>query len=563
MPQPAPDRQSATRRRAWLCAASREGGRWNALAALLLCLDGIAAIGFAAALAGGLVSLERGLAATAPWLLLGLGAALGRGLLARLSLQAGARAARQAKTALRRRIVVASLAIPAGERPASGALLNAAVDEVETLDGYLARFLPARQAAALVPFLILLAAAWASPVSAGILLLTLPPFILALALAGGAAADAQRRQFSALSRLSEVFADRVRALPVLLAFGAEEREATRLAGAAEELRRRTVGVLRIAFLSSGALEFFAALSVALVAVYAGFNLLGLLPVPVTVAMPGTLTLAEAFFVLALAPEFYAPMRRLAAAYHEKQAAEVAADRLSALEAMAKAPASRAAPLRHAPAIRFQDVTVRYPGEERPALSGFSLDIAPGETVALLGPSGAGKSTVLNLLLGLAPLSGGEVLVGGLALSEAGSFAPSVAWMGQAPLIVPGSLAGNIALSRPDATPSELAPAIAVAAEQAGLGTLLTRREGGLEARLDERGGGLSGGERRRVALARALLKPAPILLLDEPTAHLDAASEAALVETIRRVAATGGRTTLIATHSERLAAVADRVLRLS
>ncbi|PZP42508.1 MAG: thiol reductant ABC exporter subunit CydD [Azospirillum brasilense] len=563
MPHPAPDRQSATRRRAWLRAASREGGRWNALAALLLCLDGLAAIGFAAALAGGLVSLERGLAATAPWLLLGLGTALARGLLARLSLQAGARAARRAKTALRRRIVVASLAIPAGERPASGALLNAAVDEVETLDGYLARFLPARQAAALVPFLVLLAAAWASPVSAGILLLTLPPFILALALAGGAAADAQRRQFSALSRLSEVFADRVRALPVLLAFGAEEREAKRLAGAAEELRRRTVGVLRIAFLSSGALEFFAALSVALVAVYAGFNLLGLLPVPVTVTMPGTLTLAEAFFVLALAPEFYAPMRRLAAAYHEKQAAEVAADRLSALEAMAKAPASRAAPLRQAPAIRFQDVTVRYPGEERPALSGFSLDIAPGETVALLGPSGAGKSTVLNLLLGLAPLSGGEVLVDGLALSEAGSFAPSVAWMGQAPLIVPGSLAGNIALSRPDATPSELAPAIAVAAEQAGLGTLLARREGGLEARLDERGSGLSGGERRRVALARALLKPAPILLLDEPTAHLDAASEAALVETIQRVAATGGRTTLIATHSERLAAVADRVLRLS
>ncbi|SUE62584.1 thiol reductant ABC exporter subunit CydD [Roseomonas gilardii] len=563
MPHPAPDRQSATRRRAWLRAASREGGRWNALAALLLCLDGLAAIGFAAALTGGLVSLERGLAATAPWLLLGLGAALARGLLARLSLQAGARAARRAKTALRRRIVVASLAIPAGERPASGALLNAAVDEVETLDGYLARFLPARQAAALVPFLVLLAAAWASPVSAGILLLTLPPFILALALAGGAAADAQRRQFSALSRLSEVFANRVRALPVLLAFGAEEREATRLAGAAEELRRRTVGVLRIAFLSSGALEFFAALSVALVAVYAGFNLLGLLPVPVPVTMPGTLTLAEAFFVLALAPEFYAPMRRLAAAYHEKQAAEAAADRLSALEAMAKAPTSRVAPLRHAPAIRFQDVTVRYPGEERPALSGFSLDIAPGETVALLGPSGAGKSTVLNLLLGLAPLSGGEVLVDGLALSEAGSFAPSVAWMGQAPLIVPGSLAGNIALSRPDAAPSELAPAIAVAAEQAGLGTLLARREGGLEARLDERGSGLSGGERRRVALARALLKPAPILLLDEPTAHLDAASEAALVETIRRVTAKGGRTTLIATHSERLAAVADRVLRLS
>ena len=158
---------------------------------------------------------------------------------------------------------------------------------------------------------------------------------------------------------------------------------------------------------------------------------------------------------------------------------------------------------------------------------------------------------------------GEVLVDGLALSEAGSFAPSVAWMGQAPLIVPGSLAENIALSRPGVPVPELVPAITTAADQAGLGMLLARREGGPAARLDERGSGLSGGERRRIALARALLKPAPVLLLDEPTAHLDAASEAALIETIRRATAKGGRTTLIATHSGRLAAVADRVLRLS
>jgi ATP-binding cassette subfamily C protein CydD len=581
MQQPSPDQQRARQRRSWLGAVARQGGRPNSAAAALLCLDGLMAVGFAAALAGGLTALPRGIGAALPWLLLGLGAALGRGLLAKLSLQAGAAAARRAKTMLRRRIVVASLGIPAGERPATGALLHTVVDEVEAIDGYVARFLPARRAASTVPFLILLAAAWASPVSAAILCFTLLPFVLALALAGGAAADAQRRQFSALSRLSELFADRVRALPMLLAFGAEQREAARLALAAEELRRRTVGVLRIAFLSSGALEFFAALSVALVAVYAGFNLLGLLPFPV----PEQLDLGRAFFVLALAPEFYAPMRRLAASYHEKQAAEVAADRLIDFEALAAAPAKGAAALPQAPAIRFQNVSVQYPGDNRLALRDFSLEVRPGQVVALLGPSGAGKTTVLNLLLGLAPLTAGEVLVDGLAISEAGSFAASIAWMGQAPLLIPGTLAENIALSRRDAP--ELA--VAEVAEQAGIGALLKHRDGGLAAVLDERGSGLSGGERRRIALARALLKPAAILLLDEPTAHLDAAAEAALIEVIRHAAhgrdadsATadiqganidraasrgtdrqGSRpTTLIATHSERLAAIADIVIRL-
>jgi len=547
-----PDKQGNARRRAWLKEAVKAGGRWNGAATGLLCLDGLAAIGFAAALAGGLTSLEGGMGAVWPWLALGILSAAARGVFSTLSAGAGAEAARRAKTVLRRRMVVASLAIPAGERPPVGSLMTSAVDEVEALDGYIARFMPARMAAAVVPFLVLGATALASPFSAGILAFTLLPFVLALALTGGAAADQARRQFDALSRLSALFADRVRSLPTVLSFQAEGRETARLAGAADELRRRTVKVLRVAFLSSGALEFFAALSVALVAVYAGFNLLGLLPFPA----PETLDLGRAFFVLALAPEFYAPMRRLAAAYHDKQAAETAADRLEALEAMARAPAAGARPIARAPAIRFEDVAVRFPGEDRAAVEGFNLDIAPGQVVALLGPSGSGKTTLLNLLLGLAPLTEGEVLVDGLALSEAGSFAPSIAWMGQAPLIVPGSIAENVALSRQDAP----VDAIARAARRAGLGPMLLERPGGLDAVLDERGAGLSGGERRRIALARALLKDAPILLLDEPTAHLDAEAEAALIPVIREGAK--GRTTIIATHSERLAALADQVVRL-
>ncbi|SHJ29975.1 ATP-binding cassette, subfamily C, CydD [Roseomonas rosea] len=553
MSQPAPDKQRNARRQAWLKEAARAGGRWNGLATGLLLLDGVAAIGFAGALAGGLGALEGGMAAAWPWLALGVVSAAGRGACATLSARAGAEAARRVKTALRRRITVASLAIPAGERPPVGSLMASAVDEVEALDGYVARFLPARRAAGLVPFLVLGATAVASPLSAGILAATLVPFILAMALAGGAAADQARRQFEALSRLSALFADRVRSLPAVLAFQAEAAETRRLSGAAEELRGRTMGVLRLAFLSSGALEFFAALSVALVAVYAGFNLLGLLPFPV----PESLTLGPAFFVLALAPEFYAPMRRLAAAYHDKQAAETAADRLEALEALARSPAALARPIPRAPAIRFRGVTIRYPGEDRAAVDNFGLEIGPGEVVALLGPSGSGKTTLLNLLLGLAPLTGGEVLVDGLLLSEAGSFAPSIAWMGQAPLIVPGSIAANVALSRQDAPAHE----IAEAAERAGLGRMLRERPEGLDSVLDERGGGLSGGERRRIALARALLKDAPILLLDEPTAHLDAEAEAAMIPVILDGAR--GRTTLIATHSPRLAARADRIVRLA
>ena len=551
MPDPLQPKIIAAHRRAWLKQVAAAGGWRNQAAAGLLGLDGVAAIGFAGAVAGGLTALPGGLRDAAPWLALGLVAALARGGCVWGWMRIGAAASARARSALRRQVVMACLGLPPGDRPPVGEMMTVAVDAVETIDGYVARFLPARRAAGPVPLLVLVAVAIASPISAAILAGTLLPFIVVMALAGGAAADESRRQFFALARLSGLFADRVRALPVVLAFQAEQGEVARLAAAAEALRRRTMGVLRVAFISSAGLEFFAALSVALVAVYAGFNLLHLLPFP----SPEQLGLGRAFFVLALAPEFYAPMRRLAAAYHDQQAAETAADQLMALETPPH-PAPALTPFATAPGIRFDAVTVRYPGEDRPALKDFTFEAAPGEIVVLLGPSGSGKTTALSLLLGLVPFGGGEVWIDELALSELGSVARSAAWMGQAPVIVPGSIAENIALSRRDAPAAE----IAAVAEWVGLCTMLRNRPGGLEALVDERGSGLSGGERRRIALARALLKPASILLLDEPTAHLDAASEAALIDAIRRAAR--GRTTIIATHSEALAAIADRVVHL-
>ncbi len=544
------DKMARARRRVWLRSAAATGGWRNGAACGLLVLDNPAAIGFAAALAFGLTALPRGLGAMLPWLALGLVSSCLRGVFAMLAARVGAQAAKRAKTYLRRRIVAATFALPVSARPATGALMTAAVDGVEALDGYVARFLPARSAVG-GALLVLVAVALASPVAAAILAITTVPFVAMMVLAGGAAADEAGRQFVALGRLGALFADRIRMLPLVLTFQAEAIETARLEAAAEELRLRMMGVLRIAFLSSAGLEFFAAMSVALVAVYAGFNLLGLLPA----LMPERLDLGRAFFVLALAPEFYAPLRRLAATYHDQQAAQAAADDLMKLEAAA-VPAAAAPRLRNAPCVRFDHVTVQYPGEDRPVLDNFALTLEAGEIVALLGPSGAGKTTVLNLLLGLAPLTQGQVTLDGASLGTLGTIVGSVAWMGQAPMLIPGSIASNIALSRQDATPQEL---LAVA-EQSGLGPLLASRPEGIDAPMDERGGGLSGGERQRVALARALLKSAPLLLLDEPTAHVDAATEVALVAAIARGAR--GRTTLIATHSPRLAAIADRIVHL-
>lgn len=538
------DRHSAEPGKAWLARLSRRSGGpalGRARAAGLL--DGLAAAGFAAGLAFCVdaIASRQDPPAIAAWLLLIVLACALRALLAYVGAEAGARAAAQAKADLR---VDLAGSVFGGPRHSAAQAVTALVEGVEALDGLFARFLPTKLAAAALPLLLIGAAALASPIAAAIMLATLIPFVIAMILAGTAAAAEARAQFQALERLSGLFLDRVRALPVVLAFQAEGATTDALARSASDLAERTIRVLRVAFLSSAALEFFAALSVALVAVYCGFNLLRLLPFPV----PEQLDLKRAFFVLALAPEVYAPMRRLAAAYHDRQAAEAAAARLVAFQA--PQPRPTLTPLVAAPTIRFERVTVRYPDTDLPALSRFDLTVPAGAIVALVGASGAGKSSLLNLLLDLAPLTEGRILIDGEVRPD---LSADIAWAGQSPLILPASIADNIALSRRDAPRAQ----IEAAARAVGLDL---NRPGGLDFVLDERGGGLSGGERRRLSLARALLKPAPILLLDEPTANLDLASETQLLNAVR--AAARGRTTLIATHAEAVAALADKVVRL-
>lgn len=546
----------------FLVAALRRATGAKRSTALLL-LDALMAIAFAAGVAGAVASIGRGDGRLAAWLALLAFAAAGRGLAALFAARVGARAAARAKGDLRRSLVARVLAGRHGLGTAAtgGELMNSVVDEVEAIDAYLARFVPARRTATVAPLMVLAVAAIASPGAALILAGTIVPFVVLMALAGAASASESRRQFAALSRLTGLFSDRLRALPIVLAFRAETRETVRLAHAADEVAQRTLRVLRLAFLSSAVLEFFAALCVALVAVYAGFNLLGLLPFHV----PERIDLARAFFVLALAPEFYAPMRRLAAAYHDRQAAQAAAERLAALEpdtdeSSVVAAADMRSPVVPVfvapPRIRFDAVDIGYPGMPHPVVRGVSFDLHAGHTIAILGPSGSGKTTILRLLLGEAGMTGGQVRIGHSPLTSNSGIARHAAWVGQSPLIVPGTLRENLLLAAPGTCDAELSEVL----ELAGLGAMLAARADGLDASIDSRGSGLSGGERRRIAVARALLKPASVWLLDEPTAHLDEAAEAALIDAIVRTRI--GRTTLIATHSERLAATADIVLRL-
>jgi ATP-binding cassette subfamily C protein CydD len=422
---------------------------------------------------------------------------------------------------------------------ASGELAATLVDRIEALDGLFARWLPASMVALGGPALVLIGAGLVDLHAAFVLLLAGMLVPIGMAIAGIGAARASGRQFLALARLQTRFLDRVRGIATIVLNGRAQAEAASLARAADELRARTMRVLRVAFLSSAVLDCAAAAALIVLALRYGSVLVG--------GRSSPTELAHALFALLLVPEFFAPLRAYALAYQDRLQASGAAEALLALPPLPE-PAPPM-PIRHVTAhglsVAFEDVSLSWDPERGPALDGLSFRLAAGETMVLAGPSGSGKTTVLEVLLGFVRPDAGRVLINGADIASIvpQALARMTAWIGQRPVLFAGSIADNIRFARPDASDAEIADA----ARAARLDALLSELPEGIDTVVGEAGYGLSGGQAQRVAIARAYLKNAPLLLLDEPTAHLDPATEQEVFDSLQRLAI--GRTVILASHS--------------
>lgn len=451
-----------------------------------------------------------------------------------------------------RRQIVASEARRGEDTPFGGAGSVAALagEKLDLLAPYLTRYAPARARVMVVPVVIFLLALWQSWAVAVVLIISGPLIPVFMALVGMAAKDASRRQMAEIGNLNNLLVERRSALVDIRLLGAGDAVMAGFAGQADDLRHRTMAVLRVAFLSSTVMELFAAIGVAMVAVFVGFSLLGALEFGVW----GTaLTPQAGIFLLLLAPEFYQPLRDLSAAWHDKAAAD------AVLVDLAEWEAAESAQL-----VGQGAGAVRLAGPACLSLRGCILpggaaladiDIAAGESIALVGASGAGKTSALRMMAGLLTPVSGSVIVAGQILDDhtADAWRARIGWMPQSPHFTNASLRHNLTSGRT----GDLEQAL----EQAAVWDVVGALPQGLQTRLGETGGGLSGGEARRLTLARAIFGAPDVILADEPTADLDAATAAAVTRGLLAQAGRGA-TLVIATHDATLAAKMDRVVHI-
>jgi ATP-binding cassette subfamily C protein CydD len=473
---------------------------------------------------------------------------------------AALRAAATVKSQLRRALAACALrpgpAWPGGRQ--AGEITALATRGLDGLDAYFARYVPQLILAVAVPIAVLARVAAADWISAVIIAVTLPLIPVFAVLVGWHTKARTRRQWRLLATLAGHFLDVVEGLPTLKIFGRAKAQEEVIGKVTGEYRATTMSALRVAFLSALVLELAASIATALVAVEVGLRLLY-----------GHMGYQTALLVLLLTPEAFLPLRAVSAQFHASMEGAAAAGRV--LEILDTEPGatpaggSPAAPARpaatvdlRAEEITLSGVTVTYPGRGRPALDAVNLTIRPGERILVTGPSGAGKSTLLALLLGFTRPDAGCGQAGGAGLDAIGDdrWRAQIAWVPQHPHLFAGRVADNIALGQPGASPEE----IRQAARLAGAAEFIEALPGGYQAVLGERALRLSAGQRQKIALARAFLRDVPLLLLDEPAAHLDPASTRQVAEALETALA--GRTVVLVSHGPGLAAVATRVIRL-
>jgi thiol reductant ABC exporter CydD subunit len=454
---------------------------------------------------------------------------------------------------LRRRLLEQVLrARPSGLADLStGELAIGATSALDALDPYFVHFLPQLVLATVVSPAIIAWVAFHDLLSALIMLLTLPLIPLFGALIGKAAEERTQRRLAALTRMSSHFLDVVRGLATLRAYRRGKAQAEAIARTSEEFRRQTMGTLRIAFLSAFALELAATMSIALIAASIGIRLVN-----------GDVALAPSFAVLVLAPELYLPMRGVAAQFHASRDGLAAAHRafeLIELEPAARVPAAPLAPPDPGTAaIRFEQVAFAYEGRGTPVFDGFDCEIGPGKCTVLSGASGAGKTTLLALLMRFADPGSGRIRAGDVDLRDLDpdEWRRRIGWLPQQPRLLAGTIAEALRIGAPDAGAEDLLEAL----RAADAADLVAALPDGLETRVGEGGVPLSAGELRRVALARALVRRAPLLVLDEPTAHVDAEAAARIRSSL--AALKGEQTVVIAGHDPLLLPLADQVIEL-
>ncbi len=478
--------------------------------------------------------------------------ALLRGISAYLAEQQVIRAATEVKQQIINRLYRRlQLLLPAGVAGEdAGTLSEIVTSGVEGLESYLARFLPHLILAALLP---LLALAVIFPVDwrAGLVLLFSAPFIpLLMVLIGKGAERLNQRQWGKLTRMSGHLLDLVQGLPDLKIFGAARREAAMVTSVSDDYRRSTMAVLRIAFLSALMLEFFATVGTAVVAVITGFMLLS-----------GRLELVDGLFVLLLlAPEFYLPLRTLGLSWHSRMNGTAAAARILPLllQPLPLSESGSGLPPQAPPALNLENVTFRY-GGDRGGIYNINLALPAASVTVLVGESGSGKSTLARVLLGLATPEQGKVLVDGRDLNtlDQVSWRERLAWVPQRPFFSVASIRENLLTAKREASDDELDHALAAAA----LSDVVRRLPQGLDTGLGDRGAGLSGGELRRLAMARLLLRDPLLIVLDEPTAGLDLANERLLLDTIDRLAI--GRTLVVISHREEALRHCTQVIQMA